>query len=144
VNNDGDSACPSQEQPLNTAGAGTDFFEEFNAFRGALLTKVVIDRKQKITTAPDGTAELRGPPWPEVALYLNHINHAHYRNGLGPQLFLLTFTMVHKLTGSAELFGDSLGVSSILHEGPAMTITMQSGNQIAFACGSATMKFRTR
>lgn len=128
-------------------------FDDLNHFRGSLLTKVVIDRKQKITTAHDGTAELYGPPWPEVAFYLNHINHAGYRDGQGPHLFQVTFAMVHNLTGASELIGESMEVASITIAIPATpsastppraTIAMGSGKQITCAFGSVAVVSRKR
>jgi len=128
-------------------------FDDLNHFRGSLLTKVVIDRKQKITTAHDGTAELYGPPWPEVAFFLNHINHARYRDGQGPHLFQVTFAMVHNLTGAGELIGESMEVASLTIVVPATpsastppkaTIALGSGKQITFAFGSVEVVSRKR
>ena len=128
-------------------------FDDLNHFRGSFLTKVVIDRKQKITTAHDGTAELYGPPWPEVTLFLNHINHAGYRDGLGPHLFQVTFAMVHNLTGAGEFIGDSMEIASLTIAVPATpsaatppraTIAMGSGKQITFAFGSVAVVSRKR
>ena len=128
-------------------------FDDLNHFRGSFLTKVVIDRKQKITTAHDGTAELYGPPWPEVAFFLNHINHAGYRDGQGPHLFQVTFAMAHNMTGAGELIGASMDVASITIAVPAApsasnpplaTIAMGSGKQITFAFGSVAVVSRKR
>ena len=128
-------------------------FDDLNHFRGSFLTKVVIDRKQKITTAHDGTAELYGPPSPEVTFFLNHINHAAYRDGQGTHLFQVTFAMVHNLTGAGELIAESMEIASITIMVPAApsvlipplaTIAMQFGKQITFAFGSVAVASRKR
>ena len=127
--------------------------DDLNNFRGAFLTKTVIDRKQKITTANDGTAELYGPQWPEVTFYLNHINHDRYRDGQGPHLFQVGFGMVRDMVEVAELMGESMTVESIKFAMPTsssgstpavVTIAMESGKQITFACSSYSINSRKR
>jgi hypothetical protein len=124
-----------------------------NNFRNAILTKTVIDRKMKITTSHNGTAELYGPAWPEISFFLNHINHANHRNGQGPHLFHVTFSMVHNMTGIAEIMGESMTVASITLMIPAApspsappiaTVAMGSGKQISFAFGSLHIVSRKR
>ena len=126
--------------------------DDLNNFRGAFLTKTVIDRKMKITTAQDGTAELYGPQWPEVTFCLNHINHARYLDGKGPHLFQVAFGMVHKATGFDGLMGESIIVASITVAVPAtpssmppvVTIAMEAGNVITFSCGSVAVTSKNR
>jgi hypothetical protein len=127
--------------------------DDLNHFRGAILTKTIIDRQQKITTAHDGTAQIYGPPWPAVSFSLNHINHAHYKNGQGPHLFQITFTMVHRMTGAVELVSESMEIASITiqvpekpiaAEPPTATIALGSGHQLTFAFASVEITSRKR
>ena len=127
--------------------------DELNNFRGAFLTKAVIDRKKKITIERDGTAELLGPQWPEVTFYLNHINHIRYRDGEGPHLFDIGFEGVHQMTGIDELMGESMTVASITIVVPAApsastppvaTVTMKSGRQMVFSFYSVGITTRKR
>lgn len=118
--------------------------DELNHFRGSLLTKTVIDRKQRIVARADGTADCIGPPWPDIVCFLNHINHARYRDGLGPHLFQITFTMAHDLTGSAALVAPAMEVTSITLAAATATISMQSGDLITFRCASVTIKSRAK
>ncbi len=127
--------------------------DDLNNFRSSLLTKTVIDRKKKITTSREGEAVIIGPEWPEVTFSLNHINHAHYREGLGPHLFQVAFGMVHKVTGLADLMDGSMLVASITMvvppapsstAPPVVTIALGSGKQITFACGSIAITPKKR
>jgi hypothetical protein len=127
--------------------------DKLNNFRGAFLTKAVIDRKKKITIERDGRAELIGPQWPEVTFHLNHINHSHYRDGEGPHLFQVGFGMVRDMVEVAELMGESMTVESIKVAMPTsssgstpavVTIAMESGKQITFACSSYSINSRKR
>jgi hypothetical protein len=127
-------------------------FDDLNNFRGAFLTKTVIDRKTKITTGKDDT-EVYGPQWPEVIFSLNHINHARYLDGQGPHLFKLTFGMVHKASGFDGLMGESMVVASVTitvpttpssSTPPVVKIAMEAGNVITFSCGSVAISSKSR
>jgi hypothetical protein len=127
--------------------------DKLNNFRGAFLTKAVIDRKKKITIERDGRAELIGPQWPEVTFHLNHINHSHYRDGEGPHLFQVGFGGVHHMKGADELLGESMTVDSItivmpaepsIATPPSVTVAMKSGGQIVFSFCSVSVTERKR
>ncbi len=125
-----------------TAHQGTrikKFLDELNHFRGAFLTKTVIDRKMKITLPrADGTVELHGPPWPELHFHVNHICHGFYQSGQGPHLFRVSFQRVQPLSGIDQLMAATMAVESLTTTVPAApsianlpvaTLTMRGGRR---------------
>jgi hypothetical protein len=111
--------------------------EDFAHFRGALIKKIVFDRKLKIQPINNDISDVKltSQIYGGLTLHLSHINHKFFDES-GNDAWKLTFQSVLPGPGFEALFHDCYTIKRIETISPDAIITLDNGKIIRFCAAS--------